>query len=312
MAIDEVGYNRKDIKTNLGYIFNVPYYFELNTSEMENLFGIIEIPFDLFLNNDDKQRGGNTNPPTRSNLPGILYYLIGYLLGRTGGRPTIQQTANRNDIIQDFRNLLISLHLPVSVNLKVSEHINNGGLIIYFSSNDTRNILRPFHITVHDRGEQWGSQTVINSRVHSTENLRNVGTTDRPAYIPLFLSYSSRVVNERRQLNFNLRHHTNTVTSSVNRDENVQLIVDEALTILNDRIFNHTIYQVNTSIPISETNITLIQPQPVVDTNSLSEFPSLGGRRVKNKKTKKARKNKKTKKSKKSKKTRKTVRKKRS
>ena len=44
MGIDEVGYNRKDIETNLGYIFNVPDDYELNESSDSHLFGIVEIP----------------------------------------------------------------------------------------------------------------------------------------------------------------------------------------------------------------------------------------------------------------------------
>ena len=54
MGIDEVGYNRKDIETNLGYIFNVPDDYELNESSDNHLFGIIEIPYDIFNDKEDE------------------------------------------------------------------------------------------------------------------------------------------------------------------------------------------------------------------------------------------------------------------
>ncbi len=97
MGIDEVGYNRKDIETNLGYIFNVPGDYELNESSDNHLFGIIEIPFDMFSNEESiggTRRGRGTQGRGRGNqnpCQEALHSLITELLGRGRGRLTQQQ-----------------------------------------------------------------------------------------------------------------------------------------------------------------------------------------------------------------------------
>ena len=126
--IDTVDYNRKDIKTKLGYIFNVPDDYELNESTDNHLFGIIEIPYDIF---NDKESTGGTRRKSQRQRPQqrrdvenpcqlALYSLITQLLGGRGpGRPQRAQEHLRNNIKDDIKNYIRTPTNGFDVNLKV-------------------------------------------------------------------------------------------------------------------------------------------------------------------------------------------------
>ena len=143
MGIDEVGYNRKDIETNLGYIFNVPDDYELNESSDNHLFGIIEIPFDAFSKKESiggsgrgrsrgRRRGNSSQGQVHQNqnpCQKALHSLITELLGRGRGRLTRDQ--------QSLRDLLknrIETAIPdITIDLVVTS-TEHGGLYINFLS----------------------------------------------------------------------------------------------------------------------------------------------------------------------------------
>jgi len=298
MGIDEVGYNRKDIETNLGYIFNVPDDYELNESSDNHLFGIIEIPFDAFSKEESikgsgrGRSGGSRGRGNQNPCQKALYSLITILLGRGPGGFTRQQLDLRDyiksEITDEIRRQLGDT--DIAINLKVSSINQNGGLFIDFSSSS---IAHPgkFHLTIHDRFFN-NPTTHSSSMAHSEGDGRHSQSTLVSVQTLLKLACRNNGPNEIKFL-LSLRDQLDASATCVS-------MVNIAISVLNDTLFDKTMYRRESSSPWT----TVVQAS--VDTSDPDAFPSLrGGRRVKYKKTKRAKKTKKTKKARKTRKTKK-------
>ena len=291
MGIDEVGYNRKDIETNLGYIFNVPDDYELNESYDNHLFGIIEIPFDAFSKKESiggsgrGRSGGSRGRGNQNPCQKALYSLITILLGRGRGRLTRDQQSLRDLLKNRIETAIIPVVPDITIDLVVTS-TEHGGLYINFLSH-TIPPHGTFHLTIHDTFFN-NPDRLSGSMAHSEGDRRY---TNRD-HVQTLLKLACRN-NGPNEIKFLL-----SLRDRMSAHENFVTMVNIAISVLNDTLFDKTMYRHeeddswNTVVPL--------------DISDREAFPSLiGGRRVKYKKTKRAKKTKKTKKARKTRKTKK-------
>lgn len=124
----------------------------------------------------------------------------------------------------------------------------------------------PFHVSVHDTLHTlgWG----YGDPAHSTTN--NPHRDRTPVYIRLVLNAGSHKENIdgkgiRRIMYFDL---SGPGTAPAGLAHGVwETVINLVVPVINNYIFNHNIYQLDTAIPISATNVTLIRadvlPVPV-------------------------------------------------
>tara|TARA_B100000214_G_C23917768_1_gene604570 strand:- start:257 stop:1165 length:909 start_codon:yes stop_codon:yes gene_type:complete len=269
-------YKRKDFQTRKGFIFNLPDDYELDESK-GYLFGIIEIPFDAFSSNSNKnisnQRGGTINPCQQA-----LYSLITELLSRGRGRPTQEQTDLRQDITNEIKHMILSagnIH-DVDINLSVESRSKKmGGLFIEFRSTQITNDRGRFHLTIHDMFF-YNPVEFQGSMAHTTSNRND---PDR-ANVQTILKLQCNKSQDGSVISFNL-----TLRDNLSADDISRQMINIAINVLNNMLFNKNMY-------LHDNNSWHINKQVKTDVSDTDEFPPLGaGKRRKYKKTKKRTKN---------------------
>ena len=177
--------DRKNFTTRDGFIFNLPVDYDLDESNGD-LFGIIEIPYDIFNDKESvggtgrgQRRGQRRGPgrgPGRGNqaaqnahhvvpnfpserlprtrglsgpvLAGLLRTLINGVLGI--GSMNQQLAVNSGYTGANRQAIIDSIQrlLPELPNIGIIINTNNHGLYINFHSQNN-NLFPPFHLSVH-------------------------------------------------------------------------------------------------------------------------------------------------------------------
>lgn len=153
-------YERKDFQTRNGFIFNLPVDYELDESEGD-LFGIIEIPFDAFSGDSNKnisnQRGGQNFSKSKKKevIQGLQELLTQSLGGRgpsgPGGRPSALSSELRDDIIYRIKNDIndeLGRYLMGGIDIKLK--LSQSGLYVNFLQISRYADFQNFHVSIHD------------------------------------------------------------------------------------------------------------------------------------------------------------------
>jgi len=286
--------DRKNFTTRKGFIFNLPDDYELDESDGD-LFGIIEIPFDVFTddsNNEGKKentmKGGNPQHCAASDDPNdnckdALKCLTATSLGMGQGRPTGSQSGRRSQIRNGIINNLNQVfgHNNIIVNLKVRGN-DTKALIIEFVKNRSVtdfNSIHNFHLSVH-------YNFFSNPDTHNLSMAHTVA--DHPNRNRLIAAKKvlnlvcNNINNDTIKFDLSLRGDYGTPTDidanqnvtyarpNIDTDDNIDpdtylSIVNVVIPILNENLFNQYVSK------NEETRTWEVQAI------NINDFPSLGG-----------------------------------
>ena len=293
--------DRKDFTTRKGFIFNLPDDYNLDESDGD-LFGIIEIPFDVFTddsNNDGKKentmKGGNPEHCAASDNPyhnckDALKCLIATSLGMGRGRPTGSQSGRRSRIKGEIRNRLNQIfgYDNIIVNLIV-KGTNTKALLIEFKKNidiPDFNSIHNFHLSVHynffsnpSTHNRSMAHTVADNhnrdRLIAAKKVLNLDCTNNNNTISFVLSLGGHNGTPTDiDANLNVTDEMPNIDTIQNTDPDTYLdIVNVVIPILNENLFNQYVSknEVSRRWVVQESNH--ISQEEAYDIN---EFPSLG------------------------------------